>query len=85
MEILFKFDTLNEVMDYYGKDNLIPIDYIKQQIFYAKKGIQPKFIYENENEKGRLTCWYLKSETRVVYDEWLEYKKANKTGNKSLC
>lgn len=80
MKINFEFESLEEVTQYYGKKNLIPIDYIKQQIFYAKKGIQPKFVYENENEHGRLTCWYLKSETQKVYNEWMKYK--NKQGEK---
>ena len=53
MEVYFKFDTLQEVKEYYGERNLVPIDYIKQQIFYSKKGIQPKFVCENENENGR--------------------------------
>lgn len=75
MEVYFKFDTLQEVKEYYGERNLVPIDYIKQQIFYAKKGIQPKFVCENENENGRLTCWYLKSETKNVYEEWLDVKE----------
>lgn len=74
LKVVFKFDSLEELMEYYGKDNVVPVDLIRQQIFYAKKGVQPKFIYENEDGSGRLTCWYLKEETKAVYQEW----KANR-------
>lgn len=66
------FASLDEAIDCYGRGNLIPIDSIKQQIFYAKHGCQPKFIWEKESEPGKLTCWYLKAETSWVYNKWLE-------------
>jgi len=66
------FESLEEAFECYGRENLVPIDFIKQQIFYAKHGCQPKFIWEKEGEPGKLTCWYLKSETNFVYKKWIE-------------
>lgn len=65
------FTSLEEVFACYGRENLVPIDLIKQQIFYAKNGVQPRFFWEKENEPGKVTCWYLKSETSFVYKKWL--------------
>lgn len=70
--INIKFDNLEEAFECYGRDNLIPIDLIRQQIFYAKHGVQPKFIWEKEGAPGKLTCWYLKSETNYVHKKWVE-------------
>ena len=33
-----RFNSLDEAFDCYGRENLIPIDLIKQQIFYAIHG-----------------------------------------------
>lgn len=43
---------LEELINKYGKENLVPISFIKQQLFYAKCGCQPVFIWEKENQKG---------------------------------
>lgn len=67
-----EFSTLEEAFDCYGRENLVPIDLIKQQIFYAVHGCQPKFIWHKENDPNKLTCWYLKSETAYVYKKWQE-------------
>lgn len=71
-----KLETLQDVFDCYEKDNLIPIDLLKQIIFYTAKGVQPVFICESEKEKrkGQLVCWFLKSETQWVYKTWVENK-----------
>ena len=66
------FKSLEEVIGCYGRDNIIAIDCIKQVIFYTKYGCQPKFICENEVKQGKITCWFLKSETTYVYQRWLE-------------
>lgn len=66
------FKSLEEVIECYGRDNIIAIDCIKQVIFYTKFGCQPKFICENEVKQGKITCWFLKSETTYVYQRWLE-------------
>lgn len=64
------FHSLQDAIDCYGRENLVPIDFIKQQIFFAKAGVQPKFIWEKEGSEGRLTCWYLKSETTFAKKRW---------------
>lgn len=73
------FKTLEEAFDCYGRENLVPINLIKQQIFYARHGCQPKFIWCKEDEPTKLTCWYLKSETTYVYKKWQENKPLNKS------
>lgn len=66
-----QFKTREEAVECYGRENLIAIDNIKQIIFYTSRGCQPKFIYENEVAPGKLTCWFLKSETNWIYKQWL--------------
>lgn len=63
-------ESLQSLVNKYGYENLIPIDFIKQQLFYAKCGCQPKFIWEKENQKGKISCWYLKSDTTRAKKEW---------------
>lgn len=66
---------LQTLIDKYGKENLIPISFIKQQLFYAKYGCQPVFIWEKENQKGKIVCWYLKNDTLLAKKEWDKTKK----------
>lgn len=68
------FESLDEVVECYGRENIIAIDYIKQIIYYTSHGCQPKYICENEVKPGKLTCWFLKSETNWVYKKWLDTK-----------
>lgn len=65
------FATLDEVIDCYGRENLVAIDNIKQLIFYTAHGCQPKFLYENELKPGKIAAWFLKSETNFVYRKWM--------------
>ena len=67
-----QFKTLDEVIACYGRGNLIAIDNIKQIIEYTKYGCQPKFVCENELKPGRISAWFLKSETAYVYQKWME-------------
>lgn len=69
---LIKFDSLNDAIECYGRENLIAIDNIKQIIFYTSYGCQPKFVFENETKPGRITCWFLKNETQYVYKKWMD-------------
>lgn len=69
---MLRFGSLEEATKCYGRSNLIPIDNIKQIIFYTKQGCQPKFVWENENKQGKITCWYLKNESNYIYQKWLE-------------
>ena len=66
------FESLEEAIECYGRENLIPIDNIKQLIFYAKHGCQPRFIWEKEGSNGKITGWDLKSETNFVYKKWMD-------------
>lgn len=72
-----KFASLDEAKQCYGEENLIPIDFIKQQIFYAKCGCQPKFIWESEKEQGKIVGWYLRAETQYAYKKWLQNRPIN--------
>lgn len=66
------FNSLEEAIECYGRENLIAIDCLKQIIFYTSHGCQPKFVFENEVKPGKIAAWFLKSETAYVYKKWLE-------------
>lgn len=72
------FDTLEEAINCYGRENLIPIDNIKQLLFYTKSGVQPRFVWEKETEQGKVVGWFLKSETTYVYKKWLANRPVKK-------
>lgn len=67
-----KFRSLEECIECYGRENLIPIDTLPQIIFYTARGVQPKYVAENQVKQGRISCWFLKSETAFVYKLWQE-------------
>lgn len=71
---VIQFESLDEAIECYGRENLIAIDCIKQILFYTSHGCQPKFVWEKEGSPGKLTCWYLKNETSFVYKKWLANK-----------
>lgn len=66
------FTTLEECIECYGRENLVAIDNLKQVIFFCTHGCQPKFVFENEEKAGKLTCWFLKNETKYIYQRWLK-------------
>lgn len=66
------FQSLDECIECYGRSNLIAIDNLSQIIFYTKNGCQPRFVWENECKPGKITAWFLKSETKFVYNKWIE-------------
>lgn len=66
-----KFESLEECINCYGRENLVAIDTISQIIFYTRNGCQPKFVFENELKPGKISCWFLKSETNFVYKKWM--------------
>lgn len=78
-----QFKSLDECIEVYGRENLVAIDNLKQAILYCQMGVQPKFVYENETKPGKMTFWYLKSESLYVYKLWQNSnpKKINKNGN----
>ncbi len=73
-----QFNSLDEAIECYGRSDLIPIDTISQIIFYTAHGCQPKFVWENENKPGKITAWFLKSETRYIYNKWNELHQKQK-------
>lgn len=77
---LMSFSTLDQCFECYQRENLVAIDTLPQILFYVKMGCQPKYVAENENKQGRITCWFLKSETAFAYKLWQESnpKKAKK-------
>lgn len=64
------FKSLEECIDCYGRGNLVAIDNLSQIIFYTRNGCQPKYVSENQNKQGKISCWFLKSETLFVYKLW---------------
>lgn len=74
-------ETLQDVYDCYGKENLICLDLLRQIIFYTSRGVQPVFVCESEkaSRKGQLVCWFLKQETKWVYQKWLENRPVKET------
>lgn len=66
------FKNLEECIECYGRENLIPIDCLRQIIFYTRNGCQPKFVFENEIKPGKITAWFLKNETNYIYKKWCE-------------
>lgn len=80
--IIIKFRTLEEATSCYGRENLVAIDFIKQQLFYAKCGCQPKFIWEKEGSDNRITAWYLKTETTYARRKWEETRPVKKEKEK---
>jgi len=72
---LIQFKSLDDCIECYGRGNLVAIDSVQQIIFYTSKGVQPKYITENEKKPGKISCWFLKSETSYFYKLWLEYQQ----------
>lgn len=75
MKIL-EFNTKEEAIECYGRENLIPIDNLKQIIFYTQLGCQPKFVFETDGKPGRISCWFHKGETAYAYKRWLDNRPA---------
>ncbi len=77
-----QFRSLDDCIECYGRENLIAIDTLPQIIFYTSKGVQPKFVSENQTKQGKISCWFLKSETSFIYKLWQDSnpKKINKNG-----
>ena len=71
------FETLTDVRECYGAENLIAVDTLKQILHYSRNGLQPVFVCESEREhcKGKLVAWYLKSEeSYFCYRKWMADK-----------
>lgn len=46
-----KFNTLEEVFEYYGRGNLVAVGNIKQIIHYTTNGCQPEFVFESRSRQ----------------------------------
>ena len=79
---MMKFDNLEDAISVYGRESLIPIDNLKQIIFYTSHGCQPKFVFENEMKPGKITAWFLKNETSYIYSKWCENNNGGKRRKK---
>lgn len=75
------FTSLDEVIECYGRENLVAIDNIKQIILYTANRCQPKYVCENETKPGKITAWFLKGETNYVYKKWLANRPAQGAPN----
>lgn len=72
------FNSLDEVYECYGKENIIPITQLPQIIFYTSKWhIQPKWIQESDKNAGHLCCFFHKGETKKCYEEWTKNRPSN--------
>lgn len=82
---IIDFISLEEAIDCYGRENLIPIDCLQQIIFYTRHGCQPRFIWETEGKQGKITAWFLKSETSFIYRKWMNNKSGAREGEDAEC
>lgn len=65
--------TPDELIDEYGKDNLIPITSLSQVKFYTTHGAQPLLVYPSK-KADIMAFWYLKSKTtRRLYVDYRKY------------
>lgn len=67
-----EFKSLDDCIKCYGRENLIAIDTLPQIIFYTARGVQPKYVTENQVKQGKISCWFLKNETSFIYKLWQE-------------
>lgn len=50
--------TLEDAFNCYGRDNLVPITFLKQVKFYLQNEVQPVLVYPKEGDETRLTYWF---------------------------
>ena len=62
--------TLEDAFNCYGRDNLVPITFLKQVKFCLQNEVQPILVYPKEGDETRLTYWFLKAETQYVKKQW---------------
>ena len=67
---LHRVKTLEDAFNCYGRDNLVPITFLKQVKFYLQSEVQPVLVYPKEGDETRLTYWFLKAETQYVKKQW---------------
>ena len=74
-----RFNDVQQAFDYFGRDNLVPITYLKQACFYIKHGVQPLFVYPDEDNGNRIVYWFERTEeTRALKNMWDATKPTKK-------
>lgn len=73
--------NLEEAFDCYGRDNLVPITFLKQVRFYLQNCIQPVLVYPKEGDESKLTYWFLKAETQYIKKMWDATKPTKEVSN----
>lgn len=63
------FKTPSEVMDCYGRNNVLSLVNLQQILTYADWGVQPVFIFRSEFDK-KLVAYYVQSDTDEVWVKW---------------
>lgn len=75
MDYIKIFESIDDVYECYGRENIIPITNIAQIIFYtARYKLQPKWIDESSENKGKIVCYFHKGETHKAFIEWTKNK-----------
>jgi hypothetical protein len=66
-----RLDTVEEAINYFGRENLVAISFTKQAIFYVKHGCQPVFVYPREDDDHKMVYWFKKTaETASLKKLW---------------
>lgn len=67
------FDNLDEVLNAFGTDGVIPITEMKQIIFYISRyAIQPVWICPSETNPGKMAYYFIKAQTKKPYEDWMK-------------
>ena len=69
------FDSLEEVVEAFGEDNLVIITYLPQVIYYMSHyNIQPVWTAQSEIDKWKVAFYFIKAETKKPYEGWQKRK-----------
>lgn len=69
------FDSLEEVVEAFGEDNLVIITYLPQVIYYISNyNIQPVWTAQSEIDKWKVAFYFIKAETKKPYEGWQKRK-----------
>lgn len=70
------FNSLEDVYECYGEENIVPITQLPQIIYYTSKWhIQPKWTQESDKHPGHLCCFFHKGETKKCYNAWMNNRQ----------
>ncbi len=68
--LLVLYMTLQEKIDEFGRENLIPIDFIKQQLFLCKARLSTCFYLGKGKSKRENYMLVFKKDTKFAKSEW---------------